>query len=188
MKIYTKTGDAGETGLFGGGRVAKDDVRVEAYGALDEANAAIGLARAAVLEPDLDALAAGAQSALFDLGSELATPPGANKKAQAKIPRVGSEEVTAQEQAIDKLVASMPAQTHFILPGGHPASAALHFARVVLRRAERRIVSLHRTSPVRPELLQYVNRLSDLLFVMARAVNHRNGRPEVIWDPEVRKR
>ena len=188
MKIYTRTGDTGETGLFGGGRVSKDDVRVEAYGALDEANAALGVARAAGLDADLDALAAGAQVALFDLGAELATPPEANEKAKAKVPHVDAAAVKALEAAIDRLTAELPPQTHFILPGGGPPAAALHQARTTLRLAERRMVALHRLAPVRPEGLQYVNRLSDLLFVMSRAANHRRGVPEVIWDPSARGR
>ncbi len=187
MKIYTRTGDQGETGLYGGGRVPKDDPRVDAYGELDEANAALGAARAASLEPDLDALAAEFQHALFDLGAELATPPGANPKAAARVPRVDAEAVATLEREIDRLTAELPAQTHFILPGGHPSGAALHLARTVLRRAERRVVQLHRAQPIRPEMLQYVNRLSDLLFVMARAVNHRRGAPEIRWESEKRR-
>ena len=186
MKIYTRTGDEGTTGLFGGGRVSKDDLRVEAYGTLDEANAALGVARAAGLDAELDAIAAGAQHALFDLGAELATPPDANKGAKAKVPLVTAATVTALEQEIDRLTAALPPQTHFILPGGHASAAALHSARTALRLAERRIVSLHKVSPVRAEALQYVNRLSDLLFVMARAANQRRGVAEVIWDPAKR--
>lgn len=183
VKIYTRTGDAGETGLFGGGRVPKDDLRVEAYGALDEANAALGIARAAALDADLDAIAAGAQHALFDLGAELATPPDANKNAKARVPLVDAAAVKALEDAIDRLTAELPPQTHFILPGGSAGAAALHQARTTLRHAERRMVALHHVSPIRSEDLQYVNRLSDLLFVMARAANHRRHIPEVIWDP-----
>ena len=187
VKIYTRTGDAGETGLYGGSRVPKDDLRIEATGDLDEANAGLGLARAARLEADLDELAAEAQAALFDLGAEIATPAKANKKAQAKVPRVGAAEIEAMERAIDRLVDSMPPQTHFLLPGGSPGAAALHLARAVLRRAERRIVTLHRKEKLRPELLQYVNRVSDLLFVMARAASHRAGVPETKWEPEKRR-
>lgn len=183
MKIYTRTGDAGETGLFGGGRVPKDDVRVEAFGALDEANSAIGVARAAGLDADLDGLASAAQHALFDLGAELATPPEANKNAKAKVLLVDVPAVTALEDAIDRLTAELPAQTHFILPGGTAGAAALHQARTTLRNAERRMIALHRLVAIRGEGLQYVNRLSDLLFVMARAANHRRKVPEVIWDP-----
>lgn len=183
MKIYTRTGDGGETGLFGGGRVPKDDLRVEAYGALDEANAALGVARAAGLEAELDGIAAGAQHALFDLGAELATPPEANRNARAQVPLVDAASVKALESAIDTLTGELPPQTHFILPGGSADAAALHLARTTLRLAERRMVALHRVSPVRSEALQYVNRLSDLLFVMARAANHRRGVREVVWNP-----
>ncbi|HVO30265.1 MAG TPA: cob(I)yrinic acid a,c-diamide adenosyltransferase [bacterium] len=181
MKIYTRTGDEGDTGLFGGGRVPKDDTRVEAYGELDEANAAMGVARATGLDTDLDDILAAAQHALFDLGAELATPPDANRSAQAKVPHVSVASVTKLEEEIDRLTAELPPQTHFILPGGSESAAALHEARTVLRRAERRVVTLHHRAPLRAEILQYVNRLSDLLFVMARAANHRKGVPEVIW-------
>lgn len=187
MKIYTRTGDEGETGLFGGGRVPKDDLRVEAFGALDEANAALGVARAAGLDADLDALAGSAQHALFDLGAELATPPDANKSAKAKVLLVDPAAVKAAEDAIDRLTAELPPQTHFILPGGNAGAAALHLARTTLRHAERRMIGLHRASPIRSEGLQYVNRLSDLLFMMARAANHRKGVPEVVWDPSGRR-
>ena len=186
MKIYTRTGDGGETGLYGGGRVPKDDVRVEAYGALDEANAALGIARSAGLDADLDGMAAGAQHALFDLGAELATPPEANRSAKAKVLLVDPAAVKALEDHIDRLTAELPPQTHFILPGGTPGAAALHQARTTLRQAERRMIGLHRVSPIRAEGLQYVNRLADLLFVMARAANHRKGVPEVVWDPSTR--
>lgn len=186
VKIYTRTGDGGETGLYGGARVSKDDIRVEAYGALDEANSALGVARAAGLEADLDAIASGAQHALFDLGAELATPPEANRNAKAKVPLVDPAAIKALEDTIDALTAGLPPQTHFILPGGNPGGAALHQARTTLRHAERRMIALHHVSPIRSEGLQYVNRLSDLLFVMARAANHRRGVAEVIWDPASR--
>ena len=187
MKIYTRTGDSGETGLFGGGRVSKDDIRVEAYGALDEANAAVGIARSAGLDTELDWICGEAQHALFDVGAELATPPTANKGAQGQIPLIDGASVKALEDLIDKLTAELPPQTHFILPGGHPAAAALHAARTTLRHGERRVIALHKVSAIRPEVLQYLNRLSDLLFVMARAVNHRKGVPEVVWDASKRK-
>ncbi len=184
MKIYTRTGDAGETGLFGGRRVSKDDARVDAYGELDEANAAIGIARAAGLDPDLDEIAARAQHGLFDLGAELATPADANAKAIQKTRLVNAAAVKEMEDAIDRLTAQIPPQTHFVLPGGHPSAAALHLARTVLRRAERRMVTLHRASPLRTEDLAWVNRLSDLLFTMARAANVRRGVAEIKWDPK----
>jgi cob(I)alamin adenosyltransferase len=165
----------------------KDDQRVEAYGELDEANAMLGVARAAGLEEDLDGICADAQHALFDLGAELATPPGANQKAKAQVPLVTPAAVAKLEAEIDRLTAELPPQTHFLLPGGHPTAAALHTARTVLRRAERRVVTLHKQTPIRAELLQYVNRLSDLLFVMARAANVRRKVAEIIWDPDTRR-
>ena len=186
MKIYTKTGDDGDTGLFGGGRVPKDALRVDAYGAIDEANASLGLARAAGADPELDGILAAAQHALFDLGAELATPPEANRSAKSKVPRVDEAAVQALEAAIDRLEEELPPLTQFVLPGGTPAAAALHAARTVLRRAERRVVSLHRAAPVRGELLRYLNRMSDLLFVMARAANHRAQVAEIFWEPAKR--
>lgn len=186
MKIYTKTGDQGETGLFGGGRVPKDALRVDAYGEIDEANASLGTARAAGVDAELETILAAAQHALFDLGAELATPAEANRGAKAKVPLVTEAAVEALEAAIDRLEAELPPLTQFVLPGGTPAAAALHAARTVLRRAERRMVSLHRAAPIRGELLRYVNRLSDLLFVMARVANHRAKVPEIFWQPAKR--
>lgn len=191
MKIYTKTGDTGETGLFGGARVPKDDFRIDALGELDEANAAVGAARATALDADLDAILASAQHGLFDLGAELATPPDANAKAKAKTLLVNEKAVKALEDAIDRLTAELPPQTKFFLPGGHPSAAAIHLARAVVRRAERRIVRLDRFwkddvgSPlVRAEAFAWINRLSDLLFTMARAANVRRKVAEIEWDPK----
>jgi cob(I)alamin adenosyltransferase len=184
MKIYTKTGDAGDTGLFGGPRVAKDDLRVEAYGAVDELNAVLGLARARGGDAELTALVAAAQDQLFTVGASLATPPGA--KAQAAVPPVDPAWTAALEGAIDRFETELPPLRHFILPGGSALAADLHHARAVCRRAERRVVALHREAPVAPELLAYLNRLSDFLFVAARVANHRAGAPEVVWDPHRR--
>jgi cob(I)alamin adenosyltransferase len=183
MKIYTRTGDAGETGLFGGGRVPKDDARVAAYGEVDELNASLGLARAAGVGA-LDSLCQQLQDQLFTVGAVLATPRGT--KADAHIPHVRPEWVTALERSIDELDAELPPQTHFILPGGTPGSAALHLSRTVCRRAERRVVPLFRQGTVEESTLRYLNRLSDLLFMMARAVNHRAGVQDVAWIPEVK--
>src|SRR3954464_12121507 len=133
-RIYTKTGDAGETGLFGGGRVGKDDARVDAYGEVDELNACIGLARSTGLHPELDALAGRLQDQLFTVGAELATPPAS--KAAAAIPHIRPEWVTEMEKAIDAADKEMPALTQFILPGGTASACALHVARTVCRRAE----------------------------------------------------
>lgn len=176
MKIYTRTGDAGETGLFGGGRVPKDALRVHAYGTVDECNAALGLARAAGLDPELDALLAQVQAQLFVVGADLATPG-----EHAHTSRVGADEVAFLERAIDGLEAGLEPLRQFILPGGTAAAAHLHMARTVCRRAERWAVSLAHAEPINPQVLSYLNRLSDLLFVMARAANARAGQSDVPW-------
>lgn len=185
MKLYTKTGDRGETGLFGGERVRKDHERVRAYGAIDEANSAVGMAAAA---PDLDdEIAAGlsaVMSDLFDVGAELATPPGTAEGALAKklVTRVDASRVAELERAIDAVEAEVPPLKTFILPTGSDGAARLHFARTVVRRAEREIVALSATSiQVRDDVLVYINRLSDLLFAWARLANHRNGVEDVPW-------
>jgi len=185
VKIYTRTGDAGETGLFGGARVPKDDARVEAYGTVDELNCALGLARAALpASSTLDPLLARLQNELFDLGSELATPPARLETALgARIPLTTDERITAREAEIDRLEESLPPLKNFILPGGTPAAAALHVARAVCRRAERCTVALARADTVRPEALRYLNRLSDLLFVLARYANQQSGIADVTWQP-----
>ena len=178
MKLYTKTGDTGETSLFDNSRVLKSDPRVDAYGEIDETNACIGVAIAAGAGADVDALLVAIQKDLFALGARLADPT-------ARIaPRVGKAIVTEAdikrlEDAIDRFEAEVPPLRSFILPGGAPAGAALHLARTVCRRAERRVVALG--DQVQPVVLKYVNRLSDLLFVLARAVNHRASVPETEW-------
>ncbi len=191
MKVYTKAGDSGETGLFGGARVSKDDARVEAYGTVDELNCALGIARAA-LSPDLERetdigpLLARLQSELFDLGAELATPPARlDSKLGQRVPLVTDQRVGELEVNIDRMEAALEPLKAFILPGGTPLAAALHVARAVCRRAERRTVTLARldADTVRPEALRYLNRLSDLLFVLARYANHRAGVPDVPWHP-----
>jgi len=176
MKIYTKTGDAGETGLFGGGRVPKDDPRVCAYGEVDELNASLGFA--AALDPaDFEASFIEAiQRDLFAIGAELATPDTAKVRAQ-----VGAERVSAIEALIDRHEAALPALKNFILPGGTAKAAALHVARTTCRRAERAVVSLARAEPINPVIIHYLNRLSDLLFVLARAVNRQAGRADIVW-------
>lgn len=173
MKIYTRTGDDGTTGLFGGGRVRKDDLRVAAYGAVDEANAAIGLARSFGLDTDLDKLLAQLQHALFDVGADLATP--ADAAARAHLRPVSAEDVADLEAAIDRLDAEVEPLRQFILPAGHATSAALHVARSVVRRAERDVVALAAVAPVAEATQRYLNRLSDLLFVLARVANSRHG-------------
>ncbi|HZH02547.1 MAG TPA: cob(I)yrinic acid a,c-diamide adenosyltransferase [Myxococcaceae bacterium] len=177
--IYTKAGDAGETGLFGGGRVFKDHPRVEACGEVDELNAALGLARSLGLAGDLDAQVGAVQDHLFTLGSVLATPPGT--AADQHIPHVQPEWTAAMEGAIDALDREIPPLKNFILPGGHAAASALHLARTICRRAERRVVGLAKHGDVDAHVIAYLNRLSDLLFTWARVVNHRAGLPDVAW-------
>jgi cob(I)alamin adenosyltransferase len=184
VKIYTRSGDAGDTGLFGGPRVSKDDLRVEAYGSVDEANAALGEARArakAAGDAELEELLAAAQDRLFTVGAELATPPGA--KARQALPAIDPGWAKELEDAIDRLDAELPPLHQFVLPGGPPLASALHLARAVCRRAERRVIALHRREPVAPLALAYLNRLSDFLFVAARIANHRAGLPEIPWNP-----
>jgi len=178
VKIYTKTGDQGETGLFAGGRVAKDDARVEAYGCVDELNAVLGLVRAAPLDPELDAALRRIASELFSLGADLATPLEANA---SWVVRMDEETVVRLETEIDRFETELEPLRHFILPGGSPAGATLHLARTVCRRAERRAVSLAHTTAINDAALRYLNRLSDWLFVAARLANHRTGRPEEPW-------
>ncbi len=178
MKIYTKTGDQGETGLLGGVRVPKDDLRIRTYGTLDELNAILGMV---LSEPGLQAEVKGrllrVQGELFQLGAELATPR--NKKSTGAL--IDHPHVLMLEKEIDAMeLALAPLQT-FILPGGVVASAQIHFARTVSRRAERELITLHRAEPVRNVVLQYLNRLSDYLFVTARFVNCVQGGAETPW-------
>jgi cob(I)alamin adenosyltransferase len=182
-KIYTRTGDTGETSLLGGRRVRKDDLRVEAIGSMDEVNAALGVARmelgrSGIAPAGLDELLAQIQHRLFDLGAELAIPPTTGRDAGT----ISDTDVTALENAIDSQEAHLPPLRAFILPGGSPAAAQLHLARCVCRRAERRLVELAIAEPVRGEILRYINRLGDLLFVLARAVNQSNRVPDVTWE------
>ncbi|MBM4378287.1 MAG: cob(I)yrinic acid a,c-diamide adenosyltransferase [Deltaproteobacteria bacterium] len=182
MRIYTKTGDTGETGLFGGGRVKKSDGRVDAYGEVDELNAHLGLARSLGLDPELDALAARLQEQLFVLGGIIATPLGS--KAAASLPKLQPEWVTEMERAIDRFDDELKPLTNFILPGGSASASALHVARTVCRRAERRVVPLQEADKVDIACVVYLNRLSDLLFTMARAQNHRAGVADDLWVPQ----
>jgi cob(I)alamin adenosyltransferase len=179
VKIYTKTGDAGQTGLFDGARVPKSDSRVDAYGEVDELNAWLGLVRAHRPESDLDAMLHSLQRDLFAVGAALADP---RRKIAARVAKavVTSDDVARLEGWIDGLEASLPPLRRFVLAGGAPAGALLHVARAVCRRAERRIVSLG-AQAVDPVVLAYVNRVSDLLFVMARTINARARAPEVEW-------
>jgi cob(I)alamin adenosyltransferase len=180
VKIYTRRGDEGETDLFGGGRVSKSDLRVEAYGAVDELNACIGACVAASSQIDLGAIGRRIQGQLFDLGGTLATPD-ADKRARSSVPEIVAEDVAALEADIDRLESELEPLQRFILPGGTAAGAALHLARTVCRRAERRAVALHHLEPIDDAPLRYLNRLSDLLFVMARVENRREGEPDIEW-------
>jgi len=177
MKIYTRTGDDGTTGLFGGGRVSKSDLRLCAYGAIDELNAVLGVARAAEVSARCDKILLTLQNQMFDLGAELATPDPAKHGAEL----LTDGAVGQLEAWIDSLEADLAPLKAFILPGGAPAAAALHLARCVCRRAEREIVALSETAPVRPLVLKYVNRVSDLLFVLARTANVEAGVADVEW-------
>jgi cob(I)alamin adenosyltransferase len=186
VKIYTKTGDSGETGLFGGVRVSKADPRVAAYGDIDELNAWLGFTRASLpesdREPALGAMIERIQRDLFAIGARLADPAHKIAERVSKA-AVGGEDIARLEQWIDRLEEGLPPLRRFILAGGSPGGAALHVARTTCRRAERAMVALGAGSPdaFESELLVYVNRLSDLLFVMARAANHRAGSPELEW-------
>jgi cob(I)alamin adenosyltransferase len=181
MRIYTRTGDSGETGLFGGERVSKDELRVEAYGSVDEASAALGLAVASLEEKDtLRALLLHLQNELFTVGADLATP------LPRPVPRIEERHVLALEKQIDAWDDTLAPLQNFILPGGTPGASALHLARTQVRRAERRVVTLLRVEPetTNPAVLRYLNRLSDLLFVLARAANARAGLGDTPWKKE----
>ncbi len=183
MKIYTKTGDDGTTGLFGGGRVRKASARVEAYGTVDELNAALGVVRAAKVEEHTDNILAHVQIDLFALGAELACVPG--KEAKLGMPLLDGEDIARLERAIDSVEETiMPLQT-FVLPAGSSQAAALHLARTVCRRAERAVLRTD-DAAVRPELIVYLNRLSDLLFVLARRENAAAHVADVPWVPRKR--
>jgi cob(I)alamin adenosyltransferase len=181
-KIYTRTGDGGTTRLASGAPVSKADLRVEAYGGVDETNAAIGVARLATRDDAvLDAMLGRIQNDLFDLGADLATPPSDHEDERSPL-RIVESQVERLEAEIDQLNASMAPLTSFVLPGGSPAAAALHVARTVCRRAERSCVALAEREPVSSPGLKYLNRLSDLLFVAARRAND-DGRADVLWAP-----
>src|SRR5205823_14891871 len=180
-RIYTKSGDKGETGLGDGGRVPKDHPRVAAYGAVDELNAVLGLLTAHHPDaPEADLLRS-IQNDLFDVGADLCVPQPADEGAGQRL-RVQPSQSERLEKAIDRLNAGLAPLTSFVLPGGQPAAAWCHLARTVCRRAERDAVTLARTEPINPEVIVYLNRLSDLLFVLARAYNG-NGRDDVLWVP-----
>lgn len=180
-RIYTRTGDKGETGLFGGGRVPKSDARVEAYGSVDELNSVLGWAMTVLDAAEATELRV-VQSDLFTIGAQLATPEKTRGRKPI-VPELPAQRVTDLEKWIDRLEDELPELRTFILPGGSASGAALHVARTVCRRAERRVVTLAAAEPIADVIVTYLNRLSDLLFVLARAVNHRAGSPETPWLP-----
>ena len=175
MKIYTRTGDTGETSLFGGARVRKDDARIEAYGTIDELNSVLGVARASWPESSLDGQFHAIQSDLFEIGAHLASP------GTSRFPGVESARIEELERGIDAMEAELAPLTSFILPGGSLAASQLHIARVVCRRAERLVVALRDESPATQSSIAYLNRLSDYLFVAARFANRRAGVDDVPW-------
>ena len=184
-RIYTKTGDKGTTALGDGRRVPKDAPRIEAYGTVDELNAVLGLVLLVVADADGAALLKSIQNDLFDLGADLCVPerPKRGRAAQARKPlRIAEAHVKPLEQAIDRFNAALQPLRSFVLPGGTAASAWLHLARTVCRRAERRLVALARKETINPQAIIYLNRLSDLLFVMARRAND-GGRADFLWVP-----
>ena len=178
-KIYTRTGDSGETSLVSGERVLKDSIRVEAYGAVDETNAAIGLARTQITDTTIAHLLRDIQNTLFDMGSELATTTtvGSNLRGVC----IEASQVQALESALDEFQSQMPELKNFVLPGGTEAAARLHCARTACRLAERRVVTLQKTDDVNKQILFYLNRLSDLLFVLACVVNKQANISELEW-------
>jgi len=176
MKIYTKTGDSGDTGLWGGQRVSKDAARIQSYGTVDECNAVLGLARATLSVPQLDTLLAEVQNQLFVVGSDLASDLNVKQ-----VPRIAAADVAYLETQIDTLETELPPLTQFILPGGSQGAAYLHLARTICRRAERWVVTLQQSEAINSLVLIYLNRLSDLLFVAARFANHSSGQADVPW-------
>jgi len=184
MKIYTRSGDEGDTGLFGGGRVPKSHLRVEAYGAVDELNAALGVAAAVVADEGIRSKLGRVQQDLFNLGSSLATPGAEDGSAKAVTPPLPLPRIQEMEGWIDLSSEETPPLTNFIIPGGSEGAAALHLARTVCRRAERAVVRLAGEAATDPGVVRYLNRLSDLLFALARLENHRAGIPDLLWQKE----
>lgn len=186
MKIYTKTGDKGTTSLYGGTKVAKDNIRIEAYGTIDELNSYIGLIRSYMLDNKLTDELITIQKDLFNIGAELATPKDkimlANGTPRLKV-MISEDDITQLENWIDAIDANLEIMTHFILPGGNQASSHAHVARCICRRAERLIVALAQQEEIRPELAKYINRLSDYLFTAARKIAKDNNHEEIKWIP-----
>ena len=179
MKIYTKTGDGGETSLFGGTRVPKDSLRIDAYGTVDELNSVVGVCRSMNTVREIDRILGQIQNDLFTLGADLATP----RTNRRKIRRIAPSDARRLERHIDLLQPRLAPLRHFILPGGSRSAAMLQFARTVCRRAERLVVHLGRSEALGAQPVIYLNRLSDLLFVLARRVNALSSTPETIWRP-----
>ena len=177
MKIYTKTGDDGSTGLFGGPRVAKDDLRIESYGTVDELNSLIGIVHSKTSCEQIEQILNEIRRDLFSVGATLASPDPEKMGTQL----ITQENISAIEKSIDQLETKLPPLTSFILPGGSETAAFLHQARTVCRRAERRVVTLAGSVPISDSLIKYLNRLSDLLFVLARFANHEAGIPDIPW-------
>ncbi len=178
MKIYTKTGDDGTTGLQGGRRISKSDLRILAYGAIDEANSSLGIVLSYDLDDDIRDLLIRVQNELFVAGSDLSDPNLDNKKN-----RVTESMITSLENEIDKFESELSPLINFILPGGHLVASHLHLARTIARRAETQIIALGIQEKLNPSCQKYLNRLSDLLFVLARIVNKRSKVPDVVWKP-----
>lgn len=184
FKIYTKTGDKGETGLFGGKRLPKNHIRIESYGTVDELNSYIGLLRDAIEHKDYKALLKTIQERLFTIGSNLASDPEKNMIT----PDVHPSDIELLETEMDKMDAILPPLKNFILPGGHTTVSFCHIARTVCRRAERMVVALHYNEPpVDPMIIQYLNRLSDYLFMLGRKLSHDLGADEIPWEPRKKK-
>ncbi|HEX9484568.1 MAG TPA: cob(I)yrinic acid a,c-diamide adenosyltransferase [Gemmatimonadaceae bacterium] len=181
MKIYTRTGDSGQTALFGGGRVPKDDLRVEAYGDVDELNAVLGLARGIEVMPRIDEVLVAVQRDLFAIGALLATPDREKMAHHLEKARIDETRIAELERAIDEGDTELTPLRAFIIPGGSPKAAALHVARTVCRRAERHVVRLQRDVELPALVVIYLNRLSDVLFTLARVANQRAGAGEVTW-------
>ncbi len=177
FKIYTKTGDEGQTALFGGKRLPKSHLRIESYGTVDELNSFLGLVRDRTEDEHVRAVLFEIQNQLFDLGANLASDPSKNLPS----PTVGQSDIQLLEHEIDAMEATLPPLKNFILPGGHPTVSHCHVARCVCRRAERLVVALNMEEPVSPEVLKYLNRLSDYLFVLARKLGQNLGASEVVW-------
>ncbi|WP_372946584.1 cob(I)yrinic acid a,c-diamide adenosyltransferase [Muriicola sp.] len=188
MKIYTRTGDEGTTALFGGTRVPKHHIRIQSYGTVDELNSWLGLVRDQKVRSSYKEVLMKVQKDLFTIGAILATDPEKaimkSGKERLNIPKISSEDIVLLEREMDRMEESLPPMTHFILPGGHPAVSYCHIARTVCRRAERMACLLHEHQPFDPEVLSYMNRLSDYLFVLGRAISHDLGGEEIKWIPD----